>query len=407
MSALTVVSPAVRADIQFFDSALALMDRAFYCPEALTSALSGPDVLLQGGSQQLQDNSNQKGKKKGQQQQQQQQQKNARQRSRDAYNPAFAKSALQALIAQMQPQRRKAAPEPKEKLTKEQKRQARLVKLEARAEVKRQKKSEEKEVRRVEETANRLGVDPAQLKLLKQQMERPTVVSASEQMASLRGRLAEKLAASKAQRSQEQSVRDKAAKKRKQPEKSEAADPSSDDEQEEAAATPARPAKRSKKSKQQEDSDHDHNEDSDIESGDFQFAAVAERKFDNMTALDGKRKRKGDNKEAALKKILDMRDKVAALREEDPDRADDLERKHAIKAALLRSQGVAVKDDPTLLKKSLKREERQKKKSSKAWKERDQKVKTTIRQRQDSRNKNISDRTKEKQQKKLAKKGLI
>jgi hypothetical protein len=42
----------------------------------------------------------------------------------------------------------------------------------------------------------------------------------------------------------------------------------------------------------------------------------------------------------------------------------------AVKAALLRAQGVKVIDDPKLLRRKLKREEKQKQKSAKVWKER-------------------------------------
>lgn len=60
-------------------------------------------------------------------------------------------------------------------------------------------------------------------------------------------------------------------------------------------------------------------------------------------------------------------------------------------------------DDPKLLKKKIKREERAKTKSTKAWKEREESVDKHLKQRQEKRNKNLQDRTKAKLDKRRAK----
>lgn len=277
------------SDVHFFDSALSLMDRAFYCPDGLETLSSIPDVLT-GEAPAAPPPKRKKVKARASKQMKA---KPIGQRARDAYNPIYAKSALQAAIAKQKAREQKKEAEnrrkgqPKVKLTKSEKRQARLQKLEARAEVKRQKRQAEKEERVMQEQANRLGVDLEMLQKHKRQLEAPTVISASEQMARLRGKLARKIEDMKARRRSEQSARDK---KNKQQQRQKAkkrvrdASEAGDGEDEEES----RPAKRSKRSSAAMDSG---NESSDIEE-DFQFAAIAQRKVDDLTALDGKKKRR-------------------------------------------------------------------------------------------------------------------
>ena len=62
-----------------------------------------------------------------------------------------------------------------------------------------------------------------------------------------------------------------------------------------------------------------------------------------------------------------------------------------------------VFDDPKLLKKKIKREERAKNKSTKLWRDREQTVSQQMKERQEKRNKNLQDRTKAKLDKRKAK----
>jgi len=73
----------------------------------------------------------------------------------------------------------------------------------------------------------------------------------------------------------------------------------------------------------------------------------------------------------------------------DFEAAHSIESKAAWKKALLQAEGVKVKDNPELLKKSIKRKEKLKKKSEREWDDRKEKVEKRIKERQDKRQKNI------------------
>lgn len=73
----------------------------------------------------------------------------------------------------------------------------------------------------------------------------------------------------------------------------------------------------------------------------------------------------------------------------DFETAHSIESKAAWKKALLQAEGVKVKDNPELLKKSIKRKEKIKKKSEREWDDRKEKVDKRMKERQDKRQKNI------------------
>lgn len=92
------------------------------------------------------------------------------------------------------------------------------------------------------------------------------------------------------------------------------------------------------------------------------------------------------------------------------DKAVEIKEKVAWKNALAKAEGEKVKDDPILLKKSIKKREQLKKTSQKKWKVREDGVKKAQDERQRKRNDNIAKRKKEKKTtklKKAVKKGRI
>ncbi|CAK1548335.1 unnamed protein product [Leptosia nina] len=103
------------------------------------------------------------------------------------------------------------------------------------------------------------------------------------------------------------------------------------------------------------------------------------------------------------KKILDdlkqQEQKVQELSEKDSDRAKNLKEKIAWKNLLQKAEGQKVKDDPVLLKKSIKKHEQKKKASKKQWQNRIQSVEGKKEERQKKRKENILKKKKEKKAK--------
>ncbi|KAF9967091.1 surfeit locus protein [Mortierella alpina] len=83
-----------------------------------------------------------------------------------------------------------------------------------------------------------------------------------------------------------------------------------------------------------------------------------------------KKKRGPTDAQGQLKMVEAHNEKLAALQVADPEKASALKEKDTWKKALQLAQGEKVKDDVKLLKKTIKREETFKKKSSKEWGER-------------------------------------
>jgi len=111
--------------------------------------------------------------------------------------------------------------------------------------------------------------------------------------------------------------------------------------------------------------------------GDSSAAASAPvfSKFDFSTAKrvgQGQEKKKGgsNNPMQLLAKVQADKEKLDRLKAEDPEKAKAKQEKEQWKAAMLRAEGVKIKDDPKLLKKAIKRKETQKAKTKKDWGER-------------------------------------
>ena len=100
-----------------------------------------------------------------------------------------------------------------------------------------------------------------------------------------------------------------------------------------------------------------------------------------------KDKKKSDQK--LLKKLETFQEKLDDMTE---DEKEGILKDKAMKAALLRAQGVRVRDDPKLLRKTLKREETKKKKSAKIWAERTGAQHAEMKKRAEGRASNVRDR---------------
>jgi len=97
--------------------------------------------------------------------------------------------------------------------------------------------------------------------------------------------------------------------------------------------------------------------------------------------------------------------RLAELEEENPEKAELLKEKKRWKDAETRLKGEKVRDDAKLLAKSVKRREQQKKASQKKWAERTEKLDAEKRKKQESRKKNLKDRSMTKKGKNGPKKG--
>ncbi|XP_015189408.1 PREDICTED: surfeit locus protein 6 homolog [Polistes dominula] len=112
-----------------------------------------------------------------------------------------------------------------------------------------------------------------------------------------------------------------------------------------------------------------------------------------------------------LQQLQQKKEKLKELEQSgEKDKVEEIKEKEAWKTALARANGEKVKDDPELLKRTIKRQELQKKKSSKKWESRLESVQKFKQERQDKRQENITKRKREKKTNKLkkaSKKGRI
>ncbi|ORY04185.1 SURF6-domain-containing protein [Basidiobolus meristosporus CBS 931.73] len=109
--------------------------------------------------------------------------------------------------------------------------------------------------------------------------------------------------------------------------------------------------------------------------------------------FDGPKKKKGSLPAAvALKKVEAKQEKLEKLKATDKEKAEKIIENEQWKKALQMSAGAKLKDDPKLLKKTIKRDEVKKKKSSKEWNERKTQVTESIANKQKKRNENIKAR---------------
>lgn len=103
----------------------------------------------------------------------------------------------------------------------------------------------------------------------------------------------------------------------------------------------------------------------------------------------------------ALQKLQAQKDKLEKLKATDADKAAALQEKLELKKALQKAEGVSIKDDVSLLKKSIHRREKEKTKSRETWNKKKTEQKEAEEKRQTKRNENIQARIDAKKNKKM------
>ncbi|XP_022085160.1 ribosomal RNA-processing protein 14-C-like [Acanthaster planci] len=124
----------------------------------------------------------------------------------------------------------------------------------------------------------------------------------------------------------------------------------------------------------------------------------------------GEEKLSGRDYEGLLKKVQAKKQKINEVKKSNPDAAEDMIKQDKWRAALDRAEGKKVRDDPELLKKSIRKKKEKKKHSEKKWTERKQKTKELMDERQKKRRTNLKgrrDARKAKKVKRLQKKGKL
>ncbi|XP_003724255.2 surfeit locus protein 6 homolog [Strongylocentrotus purpuratus] len=111
-----------------------------------------------------------------------------------------------------------------------------------------------------------------------------------------------------------------------------------------------------------------------------------------------------------LKKAELKEQKMAEMKEKDPDKAQEVETEGKWQTVIDKAQGIKVKDDVELLKKSIKRKEQRKKASKKQWDERKAKLEEKMKHKDAKKRTNIKAKTdgrKAKKVKRLQQKGKL
>lgn len=127
-------------------------------------------------------------------------------------------------------------------------------------------------------------------------------------------------------------------------------------------------------------------------------------KFDFMETKKGtKQGSKVKRYSKLLAKAEAEKKKLETLQTEDADKAKELKDKQLWNKALQKAEGVKLRDDPKLLKKSMKRRDQEKKKSKKQWKDRMDHQNKQIEEKQKLRKSHIKERIEAKKARKLGK----
>lgn len=180
-------------------------------------------------------------------------------------------------------------------------------------------------------------------------------------LEELRERLQAKIAASrvarKAEESQEKAAKAKEWREEKKKAKAERKRKEKADAKASARANGADDAKK----KRSRDADSDDSE-SDDDASNLQFGRV-----EVEGKVGGPAKKKRASKEALLKKALAQRREIEDAGGEDTAAGKKVAERYSWDAALARAGGEKVLDDPKLLQKSVKNEQRMKKKSAEKW----------------------------------------
>lgn len=130
-------------------------------------------------------------------------------------------------------------------------------------------------------------------------------------------------------------------------------------------------------------------------------------KLDFGAEMQSKDKKNKLQKKKKLKTLLAQAEnkkmRLETLKQNEPEKAEAVIKKDGWEKALQRAEGVKVKDDPELLKKTLKKQQTIKKQHAKKWKEREDKVEEKMKRKQDKRSRNIQARKDTVKQRKLQK----
>jgi len=129
----------------------------------------------------------------------------------------------------------------------------------------------------------------------------------------------------------------------------------------------------------------------------------------NFSEINEKKRKKSDdvptgkNYKVLLKQAKKKKEKMSEMEAIDKEQAQEMTAKHVWKSALLKAEGVKLKDDPELLKKAMKRREQKKKSSQRKWEDRQKTLSKQIKDRQDKRAKNIAKKKEGRANKKIQK----
>jgi len=104
-----------------------------------------------------------------------------------------------------------------------------------------------------------------------------------------------------------------------------------------------------------------------------------------------------------MEELQSHKEEIGKLKQKDPEKAEKLIKSETWKNVLLKAHGEKVKDDPKLLKKTIKRVQQKKKSSEKTWKNRIEAVEKSKVDRQKKRTENIQARTEKRKSKKSKK----
>ncbi|XP_066935798.1 uncharacterized protein [Clytia hemisphaerica] len=125
-------------------------------------------------------------------------------------------------------------------------------------------------------------------------------------------------------------------------------------------------------------------------------------KFDFATGSSNKNTKK-KSIDKLLKKAEKSKDKIEKLEQQDSDKAQKLKEEIAWNKALKKAEGEKLRDDPKLLKKTIKAKDKQKVHSQKKWQDRMETVEKQKKEKQTKRTENIKERRQDKINRKINK----
>ena len=139
------------------------------------------------------------------------------------------------------------------------------------------------------------------------------------------------------------------------------------------------------------------NEEGNILYSKIEFPTVGKKKKSKLRKLLPT----GKNYQALIEKVEKQKEKLNKLEKSDAAAAIELKEKIKWQTALAKAEGLKVKDDVDLLKKSLAKKNHKKERSKSGWEEREKKLKKRLDDQQKKRKENIQKRQREKKEKKM------